>query len=188
MIYPVDSTIQHLNNRGQDFLRSFWCYFQGKVQIIHVIIAIIIMGIITCIMKIFKLLCKFAGIIIISVNLHNSLTVLLFGVFWDYARKVVVEIHKAYFRLGMHSLFRDTYNQFSDRHCWEWHQLSLFPGRSLLKIKAMKMFKIRQGPTLGVGLIENSDDQRRMGKAYTLSKWVPTYHVVNQAISFSFYQ
>lgn len=38
------------------------------------------------------------------------------------------------------------------------------------------MFKIRQGPTLGVGLIENSDDQRRMGKAYTLSKWVSTYH------------
>lgn len=121
-------------------------------------------------------------------NLHNSLTVLLFGVFWDYARKVVVEIHKAYFRLGMHSLYRDTYNQLSDRHCWEWHQLSLFPGRSLVKIKAMKMFKIRQGPTLGVSLIENSDDQRRMGKAYTLSKWVPTYHVVNQAISFSFYQ
>ena len=47
-------------------------------------------------------------------NLYNSLTVLLFGVFRDYARKVVVEIHKAYFRLGMHSLFRDTISSETD--------------------------------------------------------------------------
>lgn len=52
------------------------------------------------------------------------------------------------------------------------------------------MFKIRQGPTLGVCLIEVSDDRRCMGKAYTLSKRVPRYHVVNQAIFkllFSYY-
>ena len=47
-------------------------------------------------------------------NLHNSLTVLLFGVFWDYTRKVVFEIHKAYFRLGKHSLFRDTISSQTD--------------------------------------------------------------------------